>query len=171
MSDVVIEGLRKTYGPVAAVDNVSLTIPSGQRVTLARAVVAEPAVLLLDEPLSNLDAKVREQARAWLRELQQWLGITTVYITHDQQEALAMSDLIAVMSGGRVIQYAPPEEVYRRPASRFVADFIGASSFLTGELAGVGGPVARVRLPSGRELEATLEARPDGRDGAARVVL
>src|SRR5919202_5253074 len=131
-----------------------------QRVALARAVVTEPKVLLLDEPLSNLDAKVREQARAWLRELQQRLGITTIYVTHDQQEALAMSDLIAVMSHGKVAQYAPPEEVYRRPATRFVADFIGASSFLQGRVAGVDGGVARVRLPSGREVEATLEERP-----------
>ena len=131
-----------------------------QRVALARGVVTEPAVLLLDEPLSNLDAKVREQARSWLRELQQRLGITTVYVTHDQQEALAISDLIAVMSHGKVVQYAPPQEIYRRPATRFVADFIGASSFLKGRVAGVDGGVARVRLPSGREFEATLEERP-----------
>jgi iron(III) transport system ATP-binding protein len=101
-----------------------------QRVALARAVVAEPRVLLLDEPLSNLYAKVREQARFWLREFQQRLGITTVYVTHDQGEALAISDMIAVMSAGRLLQYGPPQEIYERPASHFVADFIGQTSFL-----------------------------------------
>src|SRR5262249_15135359 len=94
-----------------------------QRVALARAVVVEPRVLLLREPLSNLDAKVREQARVWLRELQQRLGITTLYVTHDQAEALAISDMVAVMSAGRLLQYAPPKDVYTRPAARFVADF------------------------------------------------
>ena len=105
-----------------------------QRVALARAVVAEPRVLLLDEPLSNLDAKVREQARFWLREFQQRLGITAVYVTHDQGEALAISDRIAVLSGGRLLQYGTPTEIYERPATRFVADFIGRNSFLDGEI-------------------------------------
>jgi iron(III) transport system ATP-binding protein len=106
-----------------------------QRVALARAVVAEPRVLLLDEPLSNLDAKVREQARFWLRDFQQRLGITTVYVTHDQGEALAISDMVAVMSNGHLLQYAPPKEIYERPASRFVADFIGQTSFLRATVA------------------------------------
>ena len=135
-----------------------------QRVALARAVVVEPQVLLLDEPLSNLDAKVRESARAWLRELQQRLGITTVYVTHDQVEALAMSDQIAIMSQGKLVQYAPPQDIYRRPASRFVADFIGASSFLPGNVVATDGRTARVRLISGRELEATLEGPLVNRD-------
>src|SRR5215210_3399793 len=119
-----------------------------QRVALARAVVAEPRVLLLDEPLSNLDAKVREQARFWLRELQQRLGITTVYVTHDQGEALAISDLVAVMSNGHLLQYAPPQEIYRRPATRFVADFIGQTSFLSAMVEEVGEDRARARLTS-----------------------
>jgi len=92
-----------------------------QRVALARAVVAEPRVLLLDEPLSNLDAKVREAARIWLRDIQKRLGITAVYVTHDQAEALAMSDKIAVMHAGRVEQFATPQELYDQPATRFVA--------------------------------------------------
>ena len=117
-----------------------------QRVALARAVVARPRVLLLDEPLSNLDAKVREQARFWLREFQQRLGITTVYVTHDQAEALAISDLVAVMSDGRLLQYAPPHEVYERPISRFVADFIGQTSFLRAVVEEVGDGRARTRL-------------------------
>jgi iron(III) transport system ATP-binding protein len=107
-----------------------------QRVALARAVVAQPRVLLLDEPLSNLDAKVRERARFWLRDLQRRLGITAVYVTHDQAEALAISDRVAVMSAGRVLQYAAPDEIYERPASRFVAEFIGRSSFLPGAVVG-----------------------------------
>ncbi|MCM8748406.1 ABC transporter ATP-binding protein [Thermomicrobiaceae bacterium CFH 74404] len=122
-----------------------------QRVALARAVVSQPAVLLLDEPLSNLDAKVREQARFWLREFQQRLGITTVYVTHDQAEALAISDLVAVMSAGKVLQYGPPREIYERPATRFVADFIGATSFLDGTVSDRSDGLLRVRV--GGEIE------------------
>jgi iron(III) transport system ATP-binding protein len=128
-----------------------------QRVALARAVVARPRVLLLDEPLSNLDAKVREQARFWLRDFQQRLGITTVYVTHDQAEALAISDLVAVMSDGRLLQYAPPHEIYERPASRFVADFIGQTSFLAATVEAVDGDQARARLTAtGAVMRATL---------------
>ncbi len=120
-----------------------------QRVALARAVVAEPRLLLLDEPLSNLDAKVREAARIWLRDIQKRLGITTVYVTHDQAEALAMSDKIAVMYAGKVQQFASPQDVYERPASRFVADFIGATAFLKGTVLESNGTGAVVRLPDG----------------------
>ncbi len=123
-----------------------------QRVALARAVVAEPRVLLLDEPLSNLDAKVREAARIWLRDIQKRLGITAVYVTHDQAEALAMSDKIAVMHAGRVEQFATPQEVYDQPATRFVAEFIGATSFLKGTLIERKGDWVRVRLPEIGEL-------------------
>ena len=103
-----------------------------QRVALARTLVYEPQVLLLDEPLSNLDAKLRLRARGWLRELQRRLRITTLYVTHDQDEALALSDRIAVMSGGRIVQLATPREIYRQPATPFVADFVGHSNFLGG---------------------------------------
>jgi iron(III) transport system ATP-binding protein len=130
-----------------------------QRVALARAVVARPRLLLLDEPLSNLDAKVREQARLWLRELQQRLGITTVYVTHDQAEALAISDMVAVMSEGRLLQYAPPREIYERPASRFVADFIGQTSFLRGTVVESAEDTVRVRLASGDVLAAATDQR------------
>ncbi|HSH80361.1 MAG TPA: ABC transporter ATP-binding protein [Herpetosiphonaceae bacterium] len=123
-----------------------------QRVALARAVVAEPRLLLLDEPLSNLDARVREQARVWLREIQKRLGITTVYVTHDQSEALAMSDKIAVMSAGHVEQFATPQEVYESPASRFVAEFIGATAFLKGTVVDATPQGARVRLPDDNVL-------------------
>ncbi len=101
-----------------------------QRVALARALVYSPTVLLLDEPLSNLDAKLREQARAWLKRLQEELGITTVYVTHDQDEALALSDRIAVMSGGHMLQVGTPTEIYESPATAEVAAFVGRCNFL-----------------------------------------
>ncbi|MFE9644375.1 ABC transporter ATP-binding protein [Streptomyces sp. NPDC006365] len=101
-----------------------------QRVALARALVYSPSVLLLDEPLSNLDAKLREQARAWLKRLQEDLGITTVYVTHDQDEALALSDRIAVMSGGHMLQVGTPQEIYETPATAEVAAFVGRCNFL-----------------------------------------
>ncbi len=103
-----------------------------QRVALARCIVLEPHVLLFDEPLSNLDAKLREQMRIEVRELQQRLGVTSVYVTHDQAEAMALSDLVVVMDRGRIVQAAAPQELYARPNSRFVADFIGKANFLTG---------------------------------------
>jgi iron(III) transport system ATP-binding protein len=132
-----------------------------QRVALARAVVARPRVLLLDEPLSNLDAKVREQARFWLRDFQQRLGITTVYVTHDQGEALAISDLVAVMSNGHLLQYGPPHEIYERPTSRFVADFIGQTSFLPAVVEEVRDGHARTRLTStGAVIRATIPDSP-----------
>jgi ABC-type Fe3+/spermidine/putrescine transport system ATPase subunit len=103
-----------------------------QRVALARALVLNPDILLLDEPLSNLDAKIRVQVRAEIRKLQKDLGITTVYVTHDQEEALSLSDRVAVMRDGRVLQVASPKELYERPVGRFVADFVGTNNFLPG---------------------------------------
>ncbi len=103
-----------------------------QRAALARALVMEPEVLLLDEPLSNLDAKLRVNIRAELRQLQQRLKITTVYVTHDQAEALSLSDHIAVMNEGRIVQYGTPGEVYYRPVSPFVASFVGTVNFVDG---------------------------------------
>jgi len=103
-----------------------------QRVALARAIAYSPAVLLLDEPFSNLDAKLRERARDWLKELQHTLGLTTIFVTHDQDEALSMSDRILVMDGGRILRDGTPEEVYRQPRERFVAAFLGQCNFLTG---------------------------------------
>jgi len=100
-----------------------------QRVALARALVLEPKVLLLDEPLSNLDAKLRVRVREDIREIQQRIGITTVFVTHDQDEALSISDRIAVMSDGKVEQYADPTTLYREPATHFVASFVGAMNF------------------------------------------
>ncbi|CAN5530402.1 ABC transporter ATP-binding protein [soil metagenome] len=102
-----------------------------QRVAFARALVTRPEVLLLDEPLSNLDAKLRVHMRLEIRKLQQDLGITTVYVTHDQEEAMSLSDHVVVMNEGRVEQQGPPHEIYEKPATRFVADFIGISNFVS----------------------------------------
>jgi len=118
-----------------------------QRVALARALVYSPTVLLLDEPLSNLDAKLREQARSWLKRLQKDVGITTVYVTHDQEEALALSDRIAVMSEGRMLQIGSPKEIYEAPREADVARFIGRCNFLTGTAAAASsGGLTAVRI-------------------------
>ncbi|MFI6816034.1 ABC transporter ATP-binding protein [Nonomuraea sp. NPDC050328] len=129
-----------------------------QRLALARALVRRPKLLLLDEPLSNLDAKLRQAMRAELSMLQKELGITALYVTHDQAEALSLSSRIAVMSGGRIVQEGPPREIYQRPASRFVADFVGTTNLLPGMV--VAG--ARVRTGAG-ELTATSCEIPAGR--------
>ena len=105
-----------------------------QRVALARALVGNPKVLLLDEPLSNLDAKLREELRFEIKSLVRRMGITSVYVTHDQAEAMVISDRIAVMEAGNVVQLGTPQEIYARPANRFVADFIGTMNFITGEV-------------------------------------
>ena len=117
-----------------------------QRVALARAMAIEPRVLLFDEPLSNLDAKLRVSLRSEIRRIQQALGTTSVYVTHDQAEAMALSDVVVVMNAGRIEQAGPPDEVYRRPASRFVADFIGRANFLHGQIKAVGGDTVDVSL-------------------------
>jgi iron(III) transport system ATP-binding protein len=106
-----------------------------QRVALARAIVGRPKLLLLDEPLSNLDAALREDMRSELKRLQRQIGITTVYVTHDQAEALAMSDQIAVIDSGRVVQLAAPKDIYFRPANEFVARFIGSTNLIVGRVA------------------------------------
>ena len=111
-----------------------------QRVGLARALVYHPKVLLLDEPLSNLDAKLREEMRFEIKEVVTRLGITAMYVTHDQGEALALSDRVAIMNRGRLEQLGTPEEIYESPRSRFVAEFIGLSNFLEGQVQAVRGP-------------------------------
>ena len=134
-----------------------------QRVALARAIVIEPRVLLFDEPLSNLDAKLRVQMRGDIRTLQQRLGITAVYVTHDQEEAMAISDRIAVMSRGRIEQVGTAPELYRRPASAFVATFIGRSNLVPCTVASVDVPRATLAILGGRhEIVDAPRALPAG---------
>jgi len=132
-----------------------------QRVALARSLVVEPGILLLDEPLSNLDAKLRERMRGELKELQRRTGITFVYVTHDQAEALALSDQIAVMSAGRLQQYGSPFEVYVRPVNRMVADFMGLVNLLPGRIREMRNGFASI------ELAADLTLAVTGGDGLA----
>jgi iron(III) transport system ATP-binding protein len=131
-----------------------------QRVALARALVLNPQILLLDEPLSNLDAKIRVQVRAEIRKLQKELAITTVYVTHDQEEALALSDRIAVFSQGKVCQVGPPKALYERPATRFVADFIGVNNLVEGTVRSVDGALRILRAETALgELSAIHDER------------
>ncbi|GHJ42618.1 ABC transporter ATP-binding protein [Streptomyces sp. TS71-3] len=121
-----------------------------QRLALARALVVQPELLLLDEPLSNLDAKLRESMRFELKRLQRELGLTAVYVTHDQSEALVMSSRIAVMNEGAIEQIGSPREIYTRPATKFVAEFIGTSNFVAGVVSSVRGYEVAVDTPDGR---------------------
>ncbi len=124
-----------------------------QRVALARTLVYQPELLLLDEPLSNLDAKLRDKARIWLTELQAQVKLTTIYVTHDQSEALAMSDRIVVMNKGRIMQIGTPFEIYSKPANPFVADFIGTSTFFEGKVQSSDGAHAVVSLDGGSAIK------------------
>lgn len=151
-----------------------------QRVALARALAFEPRVVLLDEPLSALDLKLRQEMQLELRALQKSLGSTFVFVTHDQTEALVMSDRIAIMNAGRIVQYGTPQEIYRRPSSLFVADFIGQANLLAGEVVGPASEGVLFRLKNGMELRAaatramaaaaaaTLSVRPESIDIVTR---
>jgi ABC-type Fe3+/spermidine/putrescine transport system ATPase subunit len=157
-----------------------------QRVALARALVQRPKVLLLDEPLSNLDAKLRVRVREDIRQIQQRLGITTVVVTHDQDEALSISDRVAVMNSGRIEQYSDPVQLYQRPNTRFVGGFVGAMNTFDAKInsAGDGSAVAAtdaVRLPIAAATAASDETRTvgvrpenviigDPQDGAPAVI-
>jgi len=137
-----------------------------QRVALARALVNRPKVLLLDEPLGALDLKLRQAMQLELKEIQEEVGITFVYVTHDQEEALTMSDRIGVMSEGRLLQVGPAEEIYERPANRFVADFIGETNFLDGVIVAegivdVGGVAVHARTRAAPGTPVTLTLRPE----------
>jgi iron(III) transport system ATP-binding protein len=132
-----------------------------QRVALARALVYSPSVLLLDEPFSNLDAKLRERARMWVKEVQHSLGLTTIFVTHDQDEALSMSDRVAVMNAGRVQQIGAPEDVYRTPANRFVAEFVGRVNLIKGTVSTVDGHAVVVEVDgTGLKLKARAKKAP-----------
>jgi iron(III) transport system ATP-binding protein len=144
-----------------------------QRVALARALVMQPRVLLFDEPLSNLDAKLRKRVREEIRELQQKFGITSLYVTHDQEEAMAISDLVVVMRSGIIEQKGAPRELYQAPKTRFVADFIGRANFLEGGFDGSHARVGEYQFAHHQPLQAgkvTVMVRPESlrvaRDGA-----
>ena len=140
-----------------------------QRVALARALVKQPAVLLLDEPLGALDLKLRKNMQSELKALQRDVGITFIYVTHDQEEAITMADRIAVMNEGVMLQVGAPKEIYERPRTRFVADFIGETNFLPGKLiARDANGAGQVRLPTGDVVHAQLS---DALDSADDVVL
>ena len=143
-------------------DPESLSGGQRQRVAIARALAPGPDVLLLDEPMSALDARLRERLRLQVRSIQRSLGITTVYVTHDQEEALSVSDRVAVMRDGSVVQVAPPRTVYRRPASRFVAEFVGDNNVFSGRVVDV---EDRVTGEDGAETSGGNETS----DGVART--
>jgi iron(III) transport system ATP-binding protein len=144
-----------------------------QRVALARAIAYEPKVILFDEPLSNLDAKLREQMRIELVRLQHEVGITSIYVTHDQSEALVMSDRVVVMDKGVIQQVGDPETIYARPANTFVANFIGVANLLEGKLVSRNGELSEVEIPLG-EGRASLNLKALGGENASpgqRIVL
>mgnify|MGYP000669287042 CR=1 FL=1 len=146
-----------------------------QRVAVARAIVQQPDVLLFDEPLSNVDAKLRRKVRAEIRDLQQRFGLTAVYVTHDQEEALAVSDRIVVMKMGQIAQIGTPDELYERPASAFVADFIGDANLIEGKVQAGRLHAAHLDLPLDTEDGTVIATiRPErialSRNGAARIL-
>ncbi len=139
-----------------------------QRVAMARAMVTEPKILLMDEPLSNLDARLREQMRIELKKITRSIGVTTLYVTHDQAEALSLGDKVCVMNEGEILQIGHPHEVYSHPANLFVAQFVGEMNFITGKVTGTGqvdSPLGRLRCPvppgcqTGKQV--TLGIRPE----------
>ncbi len=129
-----------------------------QRVALARAIVTNPKVLLLDEPLSALDKSLRIDMQIELKRIQREIGITTIFVTHDQEEALTLSDKIGILRQGAMIQAGPPREVYNNPVDVFTAEFLGEANILTGQLAAEG---ARIKLPNGATPQSTLAVRPE----------
>jgi iron(III) transport system ATP-binding protein len=162
------EALDKAYDGLAMVglEGFGERLPSElsggqqQRVAVARAVVLEPEVLLLDEPLSNLDAKLRRQVREQIRQIQQNLGLTAVYVTHDQEEAMAVSDRIIVMKNAEIAQMGTPTDLYNTPNSEFIADFIGDANVLNCEVSAIKNAIATVEI-AGRKLKvSTKETKP-----------
>jgi spermidine/putrescine transport system ATP-binding protein len=151
-------------------DRATAKISGGQqqRVALARALAPQPKVLLLDEPLSALDLKLRKEMQIELKRLQKNTGITFVFVTHDQEEALTMSDRVAVMNQGKILQIGTPRDIYDRPSDRFVADFIGETNFLDAEVVSADGGRAQVRLAAGAAIAAAL---PEGGARAGKVTI
>ena len=140
-----------------------------QRVALARAIAFSPTVVLFDEPLSNLDAKLRAEMRVELRELQRRLDITSVYVTHDQEEALAISDRVIVMNVGVIEQIGTPEQIYNRPRSRFVADFVGSANLIKGQCAAAAATARCFEAEGGHVLQAIAPHTPRGNETEVAV--
>lgn len=179
-ADAIAESLG--LGALVARKPKDLSGGQQQRVAIGRAIIREPAVFLFDEPLSNLDAKLRVETRTELLRLQRQLGITSLYVTHDQEEAMTLSDRIVVMRDGRIAQAGPPEEVYRRPADTFVATFVGSPRMNLVDGAVSGGELrtesgVRIRVPGPDAAAVTAGIRPDdlivtpAADGGATVEL
>ena len=167
----IVEKVRKTLTIVQldSFENRKIWEMSGgqqQRVALARAIVNEPKLLLLDEPMAALDRKLRKEMQIELQDLQRQLGITFVLVTHDQEEALSMSDRICVMREGRIVQFGSPQELYDRPNSRYVADFVGTSNFFNGILTDDKDTLAAVRLDNGMPMQ----GRPSGDLAKGQIV-
>ena len=163
LSLVGLEGLGKRYPH-------QLSGGQQQRVALARALIMDPEVMLLDEPLSNLDAKLREEMRFEIKDLQKKTGVTITYVTHDQAEAMVMSDRIVVMNNGYIQQVDSPKKIYENPENKFVSDFIGLTNFIECEIIstdtillndGVGSNKLKVQIPSGIGEKAILSVRPE----------
>lgn len=150
-----VERVLDLVGLSGAAQRSAVALSGGQmqRVALARALVYDPAILLFDEPLSNLDLKLRERLRIELKALQRSTGLTSIYVTHDQSEAVELADRIVVMDKGKVVQVGPPHELYRSPRTRFVAEFISTANIFNGEVAAVkDSDTATIRTPEGRVL-------------------
>jgi len=167
----IVEKVRKTLTIVQldSFENRKIWEMSGgqqQRVALARAIVNEPKLLLLDEPMAALDRKLRKEMQIELQDLQRQLGITFVLVTHDQEEALSMSDRICVMREGRIVQFGSPQELYDRPNSRYVADVVGTSNFFNGILTDDKDTLATVRLDNGMPMQ----GRPSGDLAKGQIV-
>lgn len=162
-----IEPLLRFVEMVGYEDRLPSELSGGQqqRVSVARALATQPKIVLFDEPLSNLDATLRETMRFELRRIHRETGLTGIYVTHSQEEAFALGDRVAVMRKGRIEQIAAPAELYERPATEFVANFVGLANLLEGELVHVAGGNARVRLDDGKEIAASIfqDARPGNR--------
>ena len=162
LSIVRLDGLERRPAP-------QLSGGQQQRLALARALVRQPKALLLDEPLSNLDAKLRDDMRVELKTLTERLNITTLFVTHDQLEALTLSDKIAVMRDGEIVQLGGPKDIYDDPNSRFTAEFIGTTNLLEGTVASIEGDAMRVETPQGALLCAALDSLAPGDRAAVAV--
>ncbi|GAY26257.1 hypothetical protein ATG_14600 [Desulfurococcaceae archaeon AG1] len=161
---VGLEGLENRYPH-------QLSGGQQQRVALARALVVEPEVLLLDEPLSNLDARLRISMRSEIRSMQKKLGITAIYVTHDQEEAMSISDRIGVMDKGRMIQIGSPEEIYRNPRNLFVATFIGKSATIEGKIIEINSDIVEIETPGGRIKARWMDREKPITGGRAVIVI